>query len=131
MAYAKTIAVTKPLPDVWLLTINETDCANTSEAEVVFADHPLPKCGTVIAATCSRVSGTGTTVDPVLGVVTDPGAAPAHDVAIENGTAAAAVSLTGPATYGPTTKLFHRSRPDAGSDNVIVSTYKIRAGWLG
>jgi len=124
MAYAFTNTVTKMGPGKWELLIEETDAAATSEAAITEGD--IPPHGVVTRQECQLDSGTGTTVDPVLGVVTNPAG---DDVTVANDSAASSVSnlQSGGAPFlcRSASNLFHRSNPDAGTDNVITTRYTI------
>jgi len=73
-------------------------------------------------------SGTASTVDPIVGIATNPAG---FNVVIENGTAAATIdnSYAGGITFSSSGSLFQRSKPDAGSDNAITTVYHIAVGW--
>jgi hypothetical protein len=125
MAYANTVGVTRKSNEV-LVTISESEVASSSEADVIALGFTK---GRILRQTCVLMSGTGTTVDPVIGIATNPAGA---NIALENGTAAATVDnqVAGGATFFATTgNLYHRSNPDAGTDNTIVTTYHILVGW--
>lgn len=132
MAYASTITVTEMQAASfagWLLEISETDAAASSEVEIVLADYGLPAFGRVITQAGQLTSGSGATIDPVLGSATDPATAIWK---VENDTAAAQIHNV-PATgipYGTEiTSLFHRSAVNTGTDNAITSRYYILKGW--
>jgi len=145
MAYAATITVSitpravladylhpsSPFATVYVLTITETEAAQTSETEIVLADEGLPPVGQIHAQLCQLTAGTGTTIDPVLGDTTDP----ASDALwkLENETAAAQAhnQPTSPVKYGPeVTSFFHRAAPNnAAADHSITTRYYITAGW--
>lgn len=121
----------------YYVTITETNAGASDEVELTTVDNPasdrtkLPAKGRVLSQRCQLVSGTGTTVDPVLGRVTNPASNASYSIA-ENATAAASVINLAdpPIVYSSTgNKLFHRSVPDAGSDNTIHTTYEIMEGW--
>jgi hypothetical protein len=84
--------------------------------------------GMVRRQICLLESGAGATINPILGTVPNP--APTPNVVVENLTPAATVDTQGIATYvAPARIFFHRSRPDAGADNVIQTVYHITIGW--
>lgn len=125
MAYTATVTVTRPGNGDYQITINETDCGPTSEAVIT----GVPVEGTVRRQMCILNSGTAATINPVLGTQTNPVGTPY--VAVQNLTAAALVDTQGAATYttpgSPT--LYHRSQPNAGTDNVVQTVYHISLGW--
>ena len=131
MAYASTITVT-PAPNGpragWVLTISETDAAATSETEIVLAAEGLPPVGRVYSQLCIPTAGAATTVDPVLGEVTDPATGAWR---IENETAAALVhnAVSAGVRYSGITSMFHRSKVDTGTNSSVTSRYYIAAGW--
>lgn len=126
MAYTATIAIEVVGASATAIYITETDCSATDEAVIPNS----PAQGEVKRQICVRISGTCTTVDPILGTIANP--AGTIRVVVENETPAAVCDTEGTATYtiqsgGQT--LYHRSRPDAGADNVIQSVYHIVSGW--
>lgn len=136
MAHAYTVTVSAPTPGWVVVDVRETDAAAASEIEIDLTASgrlPIPALGNVAEVRATLVSGTATTIDPVLGTVTDPGAAGAPEVVAENETAAAnVINRYAPGSRyraGAAGKLYHRSRASAGSDNVIRTVYFIQAGW--
>lgn len=117
----------------FVLTITETDVAASTEVEVDLSTYGLPTAGRImaqIAALTSLGSGTAVTIDPVLGLVTDPASGA---WGVDNETAAALIHNQ-PASgicYAGATSLFHRSVPNAGTDGAVTTTYYIRSGWVG
>lgn len=135
MAYASTVTVKQQRSGCFILTITETEAAAASEVEID-PDDPagdssqpaIPKTGRVLARTCSLTAGTGTTVDPVLGQITNPANSAWR---MENNTAAVRtheVNVT-PIPYHLSGSFFHRSVVDAAADNSITTVYYIVAGW--
>ena len=130
MAYASTITVQQAGTGLYVVLISETDATTTSEVEIDLADEGLPACGAVVARRCAVTSGTGTTVDPILGDATDP--ANGAGWVFDNDTAANPVheQPAVPITYGTqVSSLFHRSNVDSGTNNSITTVYHIRQGW--
>lgn len=131
MAYAKTVTLRQLNASDFELLIDETECASTSEAEI--SDARLPRQFRIYRQATVLASGSGSTIDPILGRITNPSGL---DVLCENGTAAAAVdnvAITPIPCYNADAdgKLYHRSRPDSGTNNVVHSSYLLRAGWEG
>ena len=124
MAYAASVTVTRRGGEI-LVTISETEAASTSEASI---DLGVQKFR-VFRQICQLTSGTGTTVDPILGNATNPSGI---NVIRENDTAAATAdnSITGGVTgYVSNGTLYHRSQVDAGTDNSVSTEYHIVVGW--
>ena len=124
MAYAASVTVTRRGGEI-LVTISETEAASTSEASI---DLGVQKFR-VHRQICHLTSGTGTTVDPILGNATNPSGI---SVILENDTAAATAdnSVTGGVTgYVSNGTLYHRSQVDAGTDNSVSTEYHIVVGW--
>ncbi len=124
MAYAASVTVTRRGGEI-LVTISETEAASTSEASI---DLGVQKFR-VHRQICQLTSGTGTTVDPILGNATNPSGI---SVILENDTAAATAdnSVTGGVTgYVSNGTLYHRSQVDAGTDNSVSTEYHIVVGW--
>ena len=127
MAYASSVSVTHIGGRDFKVIVSESGCGASDETII----SGLPIKGLILSQTVSLISGTGTTVDPVIGIATDPGALAVTTVA-SNDTAAAQISnLALPPIPFITTdgKLYMRSQPDAGADNVIQTAYAIKAGW--
>ena len=84
--------------------------------------------GRIVRQICVLTSGSGSTVDPIIGIATNPAGV---NVVIENGTGAATVDnqYAGGITFSATGTLYHRSKPDSGSDNAVSTTYHIVVGW--
>lgn len=130
-----TVTIVNAGPGEFEITIDETDA--TSSSEVVVPGVPI--LGLVKRVQIQLVSGSGTTVQPILGRVTNPAAASITDWVVEPisdpAEAAPAIDRCGGATYraltvtGSKGTLYHRSRVDAGANNVIQTVYHIKAGW--
>lgn len=130
-----TVTVVNAGPGEFEVTIDETSATSTSEVEIT----GVPILGVVKRVQIQLVSGAGTTVQPILGRVTNPAAAPITDWVVEPisdpADAAPAIDRCGGATYRALTvtggqgTLYHRSRVDAGSNNTIQTVYHIKAGW--
>jgi hypothetical protein len=121
MAYSATVTVKKVSSDTdFLVTIEETDATGTSEFEIT----DLPSTGRILRYTSVLTSGTGTTVDPIVGFATNPSGI---NVILENGTPAATIDVTPePATYYVANKFFVRSKVDAGTNNSISTRILVR-----
>jgi len=133
MAYTATVTVQRVQIAGHLgyqLKIAETEAAQTSETEIVLANVGLPSMGRVFSQQCILSTGTGTTINPVIGNTTDPANARWQ---MANETAAARVhnqSTLGVQYGGDVTSFFHRAQPNnATADHTIETVYYIRAGW--
>lgn len=135
MAYAASVSVQTlqyagDQRGLFVITIAETGASSTSETS-----FEVPKTFRILRQTCKLTGGTATTIDPVIGTVTDPGnVSSGAELVYANGTAAAQVnndinSGQGAAFYAAGGKLYHRSVPDAGSDNSVSTIYLIQGGW--
>jgi len=125
MAYSATI--TKDYKKgLYTFTIVELEAAATSEYTLT----GVPDAGYVISQICTLASGTGTTIDPILGTATAPAGV---TLRVANGTAAASVNNIqsgGGVPYRTATanSLFGRSVPnDATADHSITTVYEIVA----
>jgi hypothetical protein len=130
MAYASTITIEQPGTGLYVVTISETEAAATSEVEIDLSAQGLPGVGSVVARRCSVTSGTGTTVQPVLGIASDPENASAW--LFDTDTAANPVHQqpASPVTYGSqVSSFFHRSKVNAGADNSVTTVYHFKRGW--
>ena len=108
-----------------VVAVSETGAGTTTEAEI-----PLGIArGRILRMTCVLNSGTADTVDPIIGIATNPSGV---NVVIEHGTPAAVVDASyagGGITFSSDGSLFHRSKPNAGTDNSITTVYHIAVGW--
>lgn len=115
----------------FLVTIAQTN--TTATEEVTLAG--LPSTGRVIRQVTCLIAGSGTTVDPIIGTITDPGAAAnAVQVVLENDTAAASTDnqpVGGACYHTLDGTLFYRSVMDAAADNTVDVHLLIRSGWTG
>ena len=124
MAYAAAVTVTRRGGEI-RVTISETEAASTSEATI---DLGVQKFR-VHRQICQITTGSGSTVDPILGNATAPSGA---NIILENDTAAATAdnAITGGVTgYSSNGTLYHRSQVDSATDNTVVSVYHITVGW--
>lgn len=131
MAHEYTAEVNSLGDGDYQVLIDETGASASSEA--VVNDDQLPRRFRIVRQVSVLSSGTGTTVDPVVGRTTNPSG---RAVLVENADPAATVDnvpLAPVPCYNPDSqkRLFHRSRPNAGSDNVIQTEYLLREGWHG
>lgn len=128
MAYASAVTVVRKGKEI-TVTIVETDARDTSEPAAI--DLAIIR-GRVLKQECHLTDGTGTTVDPVLGKVTNPAASP-DKVIVSNATPAANVanqSLLPGTTFDITGPVYHRSVPNnATEDHDITTIYHILVGW--
>ena len=125
MAYAFTAVLTHLGGRDYKLVISETEAGAATESTIV----GLPLKGQILAQSCTKVSGSAATVAPIL--ILSSGLTSAVDTVCE-ATAAADQSnaFSPPATYTTTDgKLFGRTICYTGSDNTVVTTYAIKAGW--
>lgn len=123
MPYAATVTVTPIGQKAYRVTIAEVDCGPTDEAQV----PGLPVQGAVRRQLSQKGAGTAATIDPIVGIATNPSG---NDVIVENDVPTTQVDVQGFASYlSATGTLFHRSRPNAGNDNVVTTVYHITTGW--
>lgn len=118
MAYNSVVTVNNLGAGRWLVQINETEAGAATEAVIT----GLPSRLKLLKQVTSLVSGTATTVDPILGTATNPSGI---NVIASNETAAADVNnVAAPAIpFYASTSMHHRSVCDAGADNVVISLY--------
>ena len=136
MAYSATITVIRIDEKNWRVKIDEIDAEATSEATILptansGADQvsQLPRIGTVTRQSCYRISGTGTTVRPILGTATNPSA---DTIIVQVASASDSTDVQGQATYYKATSsgsFYHRSNINSGTNNVITTIYHIKEGW--
>ena len=123
MAY--TVTITQDAGSI-LAHIAGTAIAATTEATIDLGIERV----TFLRMEARLVSGTGATIDPVLGSETDP--ATARNIAT-NGAAAAAIDFTpstgAAAVQAPAGKLYYRDVVNAAADNVTEAWLYFRRGW--
>lgn len=132
MAYAYTVTTKQVGPNEIEITIDETDCGT---ADIAVVDG-VPYEGTVLRVSAQLVSGSATTIDPIASRTTPPASALAGDiVVVPVSTAADVIDRSGYAVYSTVEndaqglgRIYHSSRCDAGSDNVVQTVYRIRSG---
>jgi hypothetical protein len=107
-----------------VVTVTETEGGASSEVELVTAggDRP-PRAGRLLRCIATRSAGTATTRQPRLGIAA---AATTGQIRYQATTTAVGTTIdeqpTASVTYeGPA--LYHRSQPDAGSDNAMITVY--------
>jgi hypothetical protein len=109
----------------YLVTVTETGASATTESTIA----GLPLRGVIRAMICDLDSGTGTTLDPVIGDESDPASG---SMKLQNGTAAALIYVqpTQPTPYYSSTgTLYLRAVVDAASDNATTCRILISGGW--
>ena len=136
MAYSSTVTITRK-GNMYRVVIDETDTENTSEATI---DLGL-QIGHVVAAAWDFTSGSAITNSALLGTVTNPNEGTGlvlrgDRTAKLNENRASGTGGSGdcegqlPAPfYSADGKLYHRSVPASGTDNVFKTEYLIKAGW--
>lgn len=129
MAYAATVGIVKQGSRGLVVTVTETDGAAASEKEIVDSTTGFrPGPCLLIRCIATRSSGTAATRQPRLGV-----AAAATPIQVRYTATATAVATT---IDEMVTKpvpceavLFHRSQPNAGTDNAMITVYHFLTGW--
>lgn len=137
------IVVTQLGSGNFLLTIDETNVGPTTEVSMYALFYDLPTVFRIYVQDCQILSGTATTVDPIL--LQEPGAditvtvggVPQFDstkVIIENlvpGPGPSNLALPAICRRRNGDFIYHRARPNTGTDNTIRTVYSIRRGWEG
>ncbi len=121
MAYAAVITSTRKGND-YLIQIVETEAGAATETS-----FQVPIRGRILRQQASLISGSGATIDPILGNAANPTAA-AVSLVVENATAAATIdNMSDPSVpyVSSTGTLYHRSVCNAGSDNAVTTLYYI------
>lgn len=107
------------------VSISETSAGSGTESTITLGVQKFR----VMRQLCQLTSGTGATIDPVL---TRASGGTGINILLENDTAAASVdnSVTGGVCcFSTDGVIYHKSVPNAGSDNSISSEYAILVGW--
>ena len=132
MAYAATITFARAGRHL-RITIAETEGAAGSEATIsALTGYPpdILRVGQIRGVKCIRTSGAAATVDPILGTATNPSGA---NVVWTDDNPRASVDQQwapiGPAFLSPTNTLYHRTRVNAGADNVVITIYDLILDW--
>lgn len=105
------------------VTTSGTSQTSSSELTLQFGARGEIAYGAITRIRCLLVSGSGATIDPIMGYATDPGSAGKSYRIFENGTAAADIDVV-PVTPIPFRtdsdgKCYLRPICNAGSDNVV------------
>ena len=136
MAYSATVTITRK-GNIYKVVIDETDVETTSEATI---DLGL-QIGQVVSGAWDYISGTGLTNTAILGTATNPNegtqlvlsgervAKAQEGRASGSGGASECEGLLPAPFYSSDGKLYHRSVPNSGTDNVFKTEYLIKAGW--
>jgi len=129
MAYTGTVSIIPKGSLAWDVVITETECGASSEVELVDSTTgaKLPAGVWLQRVIATRSAGTATTRQPRLGVAAAATASQIRYLATATAVGTTIdeaartnmpVSLMGP-------RLFHRSIPDAGSDNSFTTIYTV------
>lgn len=123
MAYSADVSI-KSLGSAHVVTITESECASTSEAEIPLGFSK----GRVWRQASALSAGTAATVNPVLGNATAPAG---NSIVVANVDADDPVGniISGGMPFDCNGTLFHRSQPNAGADNDVETIYFITKGW--
>jgi len=131
MAYAGAVTtfpalvsgVTPKRGQVFRVSISETEGAAASEATIDLGDQCIVR---VLRADLTKTAGSATTFNPRIGPTTAP-TGYSGGVLWLNAAAASPISEEGAIGSVCVTdsagKLYHRSTPDAGSDNTVAVSY--------
>lgn len=125
MGYSSSVTVDNLGAGRYRVVIAELEAGAATEATI----SGIPTEARLLKQVCSLVSGTGATVDPIIGTATNPSGV---DVVAENETAAANINniAAPPNPFSSVTgTLYHRSQCDAGSDNTVQSVYLFESNW--
>ena len=130
MAYAGTIGLVPLGSGAYEIVVSETaEAALTSELSVRLPSLTFR----IYSVTFRKVSGSATTLQPTLGNVTDPTHVENIALQVDEEAGPKSIAYATPicAHTAPDFSVFHRSKPNAGADNVIEVRYRIRLGWEG
>ncbi len=134
MAHSYTVTTSRLNNNEFRVVIVETGCGAADECEL----PGLPPTGTVVRQTTLLQNGSATTVDPILGAEADPAGVGNDSVVCENEVPANPADNQGAASYASEATpqgdaggvtLYHRSRPNEGSNNAITTKYLLKAGF--
>lgn len=108
-----------------IVVIAETSASSATESTIPLGVQKAR----VMRQICQVTAGTAATVDPIL---TRTSGGSGINVILENDTAAATCDNSvsgGIPAYVSDGVLYHKSTPNAGSDNAISTEYYILVGW--
>lgn len=136
MAYAATVTITRTThrgARAYRVLVTETECATASEwntssatGSVTGRTPTLPPNGRIVRVKVYKISGSATTVAPVLARATGITAAGLNALAVFS--AASSVDDSTGVPYSGGSTLYGRSTPDAGTDNAITTDILILEG---
>ena len=129
MAYSNNIEIHRTEGNGKCITvvITELEVSSTDEAGPI--DLGMDRFR-VLRQSTVKVSGSATTLNPILGRATNP---TGKTVLVENETPGDPIdnSPSPPVScWAPAKNLYHRSKPNIGSDNVIYTEYHIIKDWI-
>jgi len=107
------------------VAISETSASSSTEATIPIGVQKAR----IMRQICQVTAGTAATVDPIL---TRTSGGSGINVVLENDTAAATCDNSvsgGVPLFVSDGVLYHKSTPNAGSDNAISTEYYILVGW--
>ena len=129
MAYAATVGIVREGSRGLVVTVTETEGAASSEKEIVDTTTGFrPGPCRLVRCIATHSAGTAATRQPRLGVAA---AATAGQVRYQ-ATATAVATAINEQQAVPIScegKLFHRSQPNAGTDNSMITIYHLTTGW--
>jgi hypothetical protein len=105
--------------------ISETSASSSTESTITLGVQKFR----VLRQLCQVTAGTAATVDPILARTAGGSGI---NVLLENDTAAATCDnsvIGGVACFSSDGVIYHKSVPNAGSDNAISAEYAILVGW--
>jgi len=136
MAYSSTVTITRK-GNMYRVVIDETDTENTSEATIEIG----LQVGTVVSSGVDFVSGSAANATYLLGTTSNPNLGTemvcagtrvdsGDEIRISGSGGVGSANNDYPAAfYSADGKLYHRSVPASGTDNVFKTEYLIKAGW--
>ena len=107
------------------VSISETSASSSTESTITLGVQKFR----VMRQICQVTSGTAATVDPILARTAG---GTGINVIVENDTAAATTDNSvsgGVLAFSSDGVVYHKSVPNAGSDNAISAEYAILVGW--
>ena len=128
---ASTVRIIKHGPKEYTIEVDETSLTTSSEATI---DLPAELQLFRLYSYISRLrSGAAATIQPTLGRVTNPTNAEDIELQATAGAGPFTEYLSPPLRMmaNGALKLYHRAKPNTGSDNSVLTRYRVRAGWEG
>jgi len=127
MAYSATVSKDSDVTDgrkIHKISIVEDEAAAASE----FSIPGVPEAGRIVSYRATLISGSGATINPIIGLAASFAASSQNHLATNSTTAAHVNDQTELVYFSSSSSLHIRSTVNAGSDNVVHTEIVILEG---